>query len=169
MAVDITKISGYTSSYDVLGYLLRLMSSLWHRKLNAELAKIDLTEMQFVLLIGLGWLTSGKTDKVTQRELADYCGCSKALASQVMKKLVSKKLVSIGVDKKDARANMVSLTPLGEARLSEALVILRETDSAFRGESPEVFDRLFHALREAVAVSLDPSEGNLQEMGAMPR
>lgn len=169
MAVNITEISGYTSSYDVLGYLLRLMSSFWHRKLNAELAEIDLTEMQFVLLIGLGWLTSGKTDKVTQRELADYCGCSKALASQVMKKLVAKKLVSIGIDEKDARANMVSLTASGEKRLSEALVILRKTDIAFRGENPEIYDRLFHALRDAVAVSLDPSEGNLQELGAMPR
>ena len=169
MTVNISEISGYRSSYEVLGYLLRLMSSFWHRKLNAELAQIDLTEMQFVLLIGLGWLTSGKTDKVTQRELADYCGCSKALASQVMKKLVAKRLVSIGVDKNDARANMVALTKLGETRLQDALEILRKTDVAFRSEDPEVFDRLFHALRDAVAVSLDHGDGNLQALGAMPR
>ena len=169
MTVNISEISGYRSSYEVLGYLLRLMSSFWHRKQNAELAQMDLTEMQFVLLIGLGWLTSGKTDKVTQRELADYCGCSKALASQVMKKLVAKRLVSIGVDKNDARANMVALTKLGETRLKDALEILRKTDEAFRSEDPEVFDRLFHALRDAVAVSLDHGEGNLQALGAMPR
>ena len=64
---------------------------------------------------------------------------------------------------------MVALTKLGETRLKDALEILRKTDVAFRSEDPEVFDRLFHALRDAVAVSLDHGDGNLQALGAMPR
>ena len=90
ISLKLSQISRFKSSYDVLGYLLRLMSQIWHRQLNAQLATIDLTEMQFVLMIGLAWLSETRPDGVSQKELAEDCGCSTALASQVLQKLVSK-------------------------------------------------------------------------------
>ena len=169
MTLRLSEISGYTSSYDVLGYLLRLMSSIWHRKLNAELAKIDLTEMQFVLLIGLGWLQEANVTGVTQRELAEACGCSAALASQVMQKLVRKELVEVANNARDARARMVSLSAEGEKRLKAAAEILRRTDEQFRSDDPAVNDRLFDALRAAVEVKMRSVDQHFEELGAMPR
>lgn len=168
MTLKLSEISGYSSSYDVLGYLLRLMSSIWHRKLNAGLARIDLTEMQFVLLIGLGWLLEANVKGVTQRELADACGCSTALASQVMQKLVQKGLVDITSDARDARARLVSLSPAGEERLKEAVLILREADDEFRADDPEVHQHLFDALKAAIAVKFKGHKDHLDELGAMP-
>jgi DNA-binding MarR family transcriptional regulator len=168
MTLKLSEISGYTSSYDVLGYQLRLMSSIWHRKLNAGLAEIDLTEMQFVLLIGLGWLLEANVKGVTQRELADACGCSTALASQVMQKLVKKGLVDIASHSKDARARLVSLSADGEERLKEAVLILRRADEEFRADDPEINQQLFEALRAALAVKIKGANEHLDELGAMP-
>ncbi|WP_298163265.1 MarR family winged helix-turn-helix transcriptional regulator [Brevundimonas sp.] len=168
MTLKLSEISGYTSSYDVLGYQLRLMSSIWHRKLNAGLAEIDLTEMQFVLLIGLGWLLEANVKGVTQRELADACGCSTALASQVMQKLDKKGLVDISSHAKDARARVVSLSKTGEERLKQAVGILRKADEEFRADDPEVNQKLFEALRAALAVKIKGANDRLDELGAMP-
>lgn len=168
MTLELSKISGYSSSYDVLGYLLRLMSSIWHRQLNAELAKIDLTEMQFVLLVGLGWLLEADVKGVNQRQLADSCGCSAALASQVMQKLVKKGLVDVSSHDKDARARIVSLSPAGEQRLKQAVEVIRTTDDAFRADDPQVFDQLFDALRAAVEVKVRPVQEHPEKLGAMP-
>lgn len=169
MTLKLSEISGYRSSYDVLGYLLRLMSSIWHRQLNARLAKIDLTEMQFVLLIGLGWLMEANGLGVSQRELADSCGCSAALASQVMQKLVKKGLVDVTAHERDARARVVKLSPSGERRLAEAVRILRETDDEFRGDNPEISQRLYEALRAALEVKMLGVEEVAETFGAMPR
>jgi DNA-binding MarR family transcriptional regulator len=169
MTLKLSEISGYTSSYDVLGYLLRLMSSIWHRQLNAELSKIDLTEMQFVLLIGLGWMQEANVRGVTQRELADACGCSTALASQVMQKLVQKQLVVVAPDQNDARARLVSLSTSGETRLGEAVKILKRTDEAFRADNPEINQKLFDALRAAVEVKIKDVDEHPEQLGAMPR
>lgn len=168
MTLKLSEISGYTSSYDVLGYQLRLMSSIWHRKLNAGLARIDLTEMQFVLLIGLGWLLEANVRGVTQRELADACGCSTALASQVMQKLVKKGLVDVTNHASDARARVVSLSEVGEERLKQAVAILRQADEEFRADDPAVNKQLFDALKAALLVKIKGVDEHLDELGAMP-
>lgn len=169
MSLKLSDITGFSSSYDVLGYLLRLMSSIWHRQLNAELARIDLTEMQFVLMIGLGWLLESNVKGVTQRELAEACGVSTALASQVMKPLTKKGLVDVGPHATDARARVVSLSPSGEEKLKEAAAILRQADEQFRADNPKVFDKLFQALREAVDVKMTVAGNHPEDLGAMPR
>lgn len=169
MTLKLSNISRFNSSYDVLGYLLRLMSSIWHRKLNAELAKIDLTEMQFVLLIGLGWLLDANPKGVTQRTLADACGCSTALASQVMQKLVQKKLVLVSNDERDTRARIVRLSRAGEERLRKAVKILERTDEEFRSDNPAVAQQLFDALRAAIEVKMAGAEKPVEDLGAMPR
>jgi len=158
----------YRSSYDVLGYLLRLMSAIWHRQLNAELATIALTEKQFVLLIGLGWLVEKTPAGVSQKELAEACGCSTALASQVLKNLVRKDLVTIENDVRDARARVVRLSPTGADRLAQAVRILERTDEAFREDDPVVFNKLFDVLHEAIAVKLKNTTQPGRDFGAMP-
>jgi DNA-binding MarR family transcriptional regulator len=160
--------SRFHSAYDVLGYLLRLMSGLWHRQLNVELAKIELTEMQFVLLIGLGWLTETNPSGVNQKDLADACGCSRALASQVIQTLVRKEFVVITKDEKDARARIVRLSPAGEAVLQKAIPVLEKTDQEFWGGENEVTYRLREALRDALAMKLNDPTSAEEGVARMP-
>lgn len=169
MTLRISKISRYSSSYDVVGYLLRLMSSIWHRQLNSELASIDLTEMQFVLLMGLTWILEEQPEGVTQTELADACGCSKALASQVMQNLVRKSLVEITDHAKDARARIVRLSKAGESKVRAAVQILERTDAEFRSDNPAAAQRLFDALAEFIEIKLSRTSQPVQDLGAMPR
>ena len=163
-----SEVSRFKSSYDVLGYLLRLMSQIWHKQLNARLATIDLTEMQFVLMIGLAWLSEARPDGVSQKELAEDCGCSTALASQVLQKLVSKKLVAVDVDPKDARVRVVRLSPEGDKRIRKAVKILEKEDEKFRSDNPEVAQNLFEALKAAIAVKLASTSEPGHDLGAMP-
>jgi DNA-binding MarR family transcriptional regulator len=166
--LKLSKVSRFKSSYDVLGYLLRLMSQIWHRHLNAELAKIDLTEMQFVLMIGLAWLSETRSDGVSQKELAEDCGCSTALASQVLQKLVSKKLVEVKFDPNDARVRVVRLSAKGEKRIQKAVKILERADEDFRSDDPVVSQNLFDALKAAIAVKLATTSEPGHDLGAMP-
>jgi DNA-binding MarR family transcriptional regulator len=166
--LKLSAVSRFKSSYDVLGYLLRLMSQIWHRRLNAELAKIDLTEMQFVLMMGLAWLSESRSDGVSQKELAEDCGCSTALASQVLKHLVAKKLVEVKFDPSDGRARVVQLSKAGEKRIRMAVKILERTDEEFRSDDPEVSQNLFDALKAAIAVKLANSAQPGPDLGAMP-
>lgn len=168
MALKVSELSHFKSSYEVLGYLLRLVSSLWHRQLNAELAKIDLTEMQFVLLIGLGWMTEHQPKGISQKELAQACGCSTALASQVLQKLVRKELVIVKSDTRDARARVVRLSAAGEIKLKKAVQILDQTDADFRKDDPEVFENLYRALRAVAAVKMKSTTHPEADFGAMP-
>jgi len=140
LVVKISEISPYRSPEDVLGWLLRLLSALWHRKLNAELLAIDLTEMQFVLLIGLGWMTQ-EGDAVSQKDLGQFCRTSPALTSQVLRSLVRKKLVSIATGN-DTRMRMVLPSPLGESKLRQAVAILQATDEEFWKEEAATKKRL---------------------------
>lgn len=129
---------------------------------------MGLTEMQFVLLIGLGWLVESKPGGVSQKDLAQACGCSTALASQVLKNLVQKRLVTIRSDERDARARVVALSAEGETALGRAVEILESTDKEFRSDDPEVFDDLYAALHRAIAVKMRTSATPERDFGAMP-
>lgn len=153
MVVKISEISPYRSPEDVLGWLLRLLSALWHRELNAELAAIDLTEMQFVLLIGLGWMTP-EGQSVSQKDLGQFCRTSPALTSQVLRSLVRKKLVSIATGTNDTRMRMVQPTKLGEKKLRDAVAILQKTDGDFWKDEAETATRLKTDLLKVIRTKL---------------
>ena len=83
MAIDVSGFSRYSVPSDSLGFLLRQLFMLWRRSVESGLSSIDLTHIQFVLLIGLAWLTrEGK--RVRQLELGEFCKCSRALTSQTL-------------------------------------------------------------------------------------
>jgi MarR family transcriptional regulator, organic hydroperoxide resistance regulator len=164
MAFHVSTISRFHSSYDVLGYVLRLVSALWHRSLNAELAAIDLTEMQFVLLLGLAWLVEAQPDGVTQRELADACSCSAALASQVMQSLARKKLVDVSAHARDSRARVLRLSREGEAKVTQAVAILDRVDRDFWADDPALAADLADVLKRVIELKL----GKLPQGAAMP-
>lgn len=152
-SVDIPRISRYTSPADALGFLLNQLSRLWLRRLNASLASIDLTYLQFVLLIGLAWNTRSGGG-ITQKELGRFCKTSRALTSQVLRILERKGLIVQTVKPEDTRARLVELTAKGRMKVMKALPILDRAEDAFLAADPELKGRVDAALRAALVLEL---------------
>jgi MarR family transcriptional regulator, organic hydroperoxide resistance regulator len=148
--MKISKFSRYQTAEDILGVLLRRVSGLWRRRLNEELAKIDLTEMQFVVLMAIAWNTQEVRD-ITQARLSQHARIHKALLSQIMKTLVRKSLVAQS-ESKDSRTRSLRLTALGSAKVRKALTILERTEDAFWADIPEMAGRLRQDLGEILRV-----------------
>ncbi len=133
--MDLSRISRYGAAEDVLGVLLRRVSGLWRRELNSALAEIDLTEMQFVVLMALAW-KSNTQKRITQGELAEHARVSKALLSQILKSLTRKSLVRQTTRNGDSRVKELTLTKSGEGKVKEAVRILQTTEDAFWSDMP---------------------------------
>jgi len=153
VAVDIPGISRYTAPADALGFLLNQLSRLWLRRLNANLAEIGLTYLQFVLLIGLAWNTRSGGG-ITQKALGRFCKTSRALTSQVLRTLERKALIVQSVDPSDTRARLVGLTAKGKNKVLKALPILDRAEDEFLAGDPTVKRRAEDALRAALLLEL---------------
>ena|ERR1700759_1923210 len=148
--MNLSKFSRYRAAEDILGVLLRRVSGLWRRRLNEELVTIDLTEMQFVVLMAIAWNTQD-TPNITQAQLSQQARIHKALLSQIMKTLVRKGLVASS-NSKDSRTRALRLTAAGSAKVRKALKILERTEDAFWADIPEMAGRLRKDLGEILRV-----------------
>src|SRR4051794_8828007 len=110
----VSQISGYDRAEDILGVLIRRVSGLWRRTLNARLSEIDLTEMQFVLLLAIAW-KSEDSEACTQSALVQQTKISRALASQVLRSLVRKRFI-LKSTSADTRTWGLRLTTRGEKK-----------------------------------------------------
>lgn len=168
MGSHISEISHFKSPDDILGYLIRVLSSLWTRRLNAVLIEIDLTEMQFVVLMAVGW-RGDQPDGLTQAEMCDFCRISTALGSQVLASLVAKKLVSVKPKPNDGRAKVVVLTRAGRGKLAEAVQILEVLDRSFWSRDPARVKRLKTDIQAVIAEASEVGEANVEAPVAKTR
>jgi DNA-binding MarR family transcriptional regulator len=157
--VDIPGISRYTAPGDALGFLLNQLSRLWLRRLNANLAAIELTYLQFVLLLGLAWNTRSGGG-ITQKALGGFCKTSRALTSQVLRTLERKALIAQTVDPSDTRARLVGLTAKGKAKVLKALPILDRAEDEFLAGDPALKHRVEDVLRAALLLELEQPASN---------
>jgi DNA-binding MarR family transcriptional regulator len=153
MSIDVSKFSRYSTPSDSLGFLLRQLFMLWRRSVESGLARIDLTHMQFVLLIGLGWLTRNG-ESVRQFELGRFCKSSRALTSQTLTTLIRKKLVVRVPDPMDGRSNLLRLSPAGERKLREAVPVLEAVEERFLASDAGLHAQLERDLRQALTIEL---------------
>jgi DNA-binding MarR family transcriptional regulator len=91
------------------GFLLWKATNLWQREIKKTLKKFDLTHTQFVILASSHWLTS-KTENITQVEIANFIDIDKMMTSNVIRKLIEKKLLKRKEHKTDTRAKTINLT-----------------------------------------------------------
>jgi DNA-binding MarR family transcriptional regulator len=162
----VTQVSGYNRAEDILGVLIRRVSGLWRRTLNAQLSQIDLTEMQFVLLLGIAW-KSQDGDTFTQSELAQHTKISRALASQVLRSLVRKRFI-LKSTSSDTRTWRLRLTARGEKKVEQAFTILRRTEEEFWGNIPDLAGSLRTALQAVLTHHAHALEGfvDVRTLGA---
>ncbi len=129
MTIDWTK-SRFALPEDSAGYLLWQVTHSWQRQVEAALAELDITHLQFVLLAGIGWLTRNG-DLLTQVQLAEFCKIDVMQISQVVRKLEVKNLIERSAHPTDTRAKVLTLTPTGEATLEQALPLVEHLDTEF--------------------------------------
>ena len=133
-------IFGYHRPEENNGYLLWQVSMRWQLVMNQQLRAVGLTLTQFSLLAGLYWLDQ-QGEVVTQQRLADYAHTDKMMTSKVMQTLETKGLVQRLDNPQDGRAKQLLLTPVGEASLRQANLVVEQVDRAF-----------FHPIRSGATI-----------------
>ncbi len=129
------------------GYRLWTVTHAWRRRLEAALAPLGLTHMQFVLLAKTAWLTH-QGEAPTQTRIACSAHVDRMMVSKVLRALEEKGFVARTAHPDDPRANSVGITAAGKAALCEAIPIMRATQDAY-------FDRLGEDGKAALAGQLD--------------
>ncbi|WP_410480655.1 MarR family winged helix-turn-helix transcriptional regulator [Pseudomonas plecoglossicida] len=106
----------------------------WQRQLNALLKPLGLTQPQFAILAVCGWLTRN-CEQITQQGIASFTGMDRMHISQIISRLEKDGLVEKRIDPDDHRANLLSLSKEGLARLRIAMPIVEAFDLAFFGKT----------------------------------
>jgi DNA-binding MarR family transcriptional regulator len=130
MTIDWEKASQFAVPEDSMGFLLWQVVHLWQRQVEAALAELDITHLQFVLLAGIGWLTRNG-DLLSQVQLAEFCKIDVMQISQVARKLEVKELIQRSAHPTDTRAKVINLTASGVAILDRALPLVEGLDAEF--------------------------------------
>ncbi len=115
------------------GFLLWKTTNLWQREIKKALRKYDLTHTQFVILASTYWLSS-ENEYITQVEIANFIDIDKMMTSNVIRKLIDKKLIKREEHKTDTRAKVVQLTKKGMQILEKSVAEVENFDNLFFGK-----------------------------------
>jgi len=102
----------------------------WQRAIDAALAPLGLTHVQFVLLACTWWLNT-HGEHPNQLALARQAGTEVKMTSQVLRTLESKGLVEREVDPADTRARRLRVTTLGTDLAPRAIAAVEQADADF--------------------------------------
>lgn len=112
------------------GFLLWQVTTSWQRAIAAALRPHALTQVQFVLLAGLLWLSRSEGE-TTQAALARQTQLDPMMTSQVLRSLQARGLVQRTAHSSDNRARTVTLTARGRRLLAQALPAVEGADAQF--------------------------------------
>ncbi len=129
------------------GFRLWHVQHAWTRRLEAALAPVGLTHMQYVMLRAADFLAR-QGERPAQRCLADVLATDRMMVSKVVRLLESKGLVVRCVHPDDQRANHVALTDAGRRSLAGAI-------EAAQAEQARFFGRLGPARQAEFGALLD--------------
>lgn len=116
---------------DSTGFLLWQVTALWQRQIAQALRPHALTQIQFVLLADLLWLSTEKQIEVTQIMLARHTKADTMTTSQVLRTLEEKGHIERKVHSEDTRAKSLHLTPAGKKIVFKAIPSVEKVDKEF--------------------------------------
>jgi DNA-binding MarR family transcriptional regulator len=115
---------------DSTGFLIWQVTTLWQREVGRALRPLELTQVQFVLLASLLWLS--KTEKsITQIRLARHAKLDVMMCSQVLRVLEKRKWIRRLSHPSDTRAKQLELTSEGERLCFSAVPLVEKVDELF--------------------------------------
>lgn len=136
-------------AHDSTGLLLWQLTTIWQRAITAALKPYDLTQIQFVLLASLLWL-SGKEKCITQIMLARHAKLDVMMTSQVLRTLESRSLIIRHAHPTDTRAKMLELTHSGKQLAIHAIPAVEGVDNDFFNVLGQQRNSFNHALRSLI-------------------
>ncbi|WP_175330688.1 MULTISPECIES: MarR family winged helix-turn-helix transcriptional regulator [Candidatus Ichthyocystis] len=124
-----TRLS-WVNMNNMSGFLLYSAYFSWKRKIENALSPHELTHVQFMLLMSLGFMTKDVA-LVSQNDLAKFLKFDVTMTSQVLRNLEKRGLLSRSQKKGDERAKFPKLTEEGTKKIQEATRDLLKTESDF--------------------------------------
>lgn len=121
------------------------VSLRWQRDVAAALQQLDLTRVQFVLLATAWWLNR-QGEQPSQVAVATAAGTDVKMASQVIRTLEQKGLVSRDTNAADTRARRLAVTDAGKAMAPRAIEVVEAVDRALLGRLSNRAGRDFVAI-----------------------
>jgi DNA-binding MarR family transcriptional regulator len=147
---------------NVVGFVLWRVLHRYLREVDRALAPLDLTHLQFQMLVQAAWLArSGEA--VTQAELARFGDIHRMQVSLMIKALEGKGLVARMRSPSDERAKRIEVTAAGLKSLRRALPVVIEVQRRLFGEEGRPGGSLLTAL-----LRLDGSHG-AEPIGLNPK
>jgi MarR family transcriptional regulator, lower aerobic nicotinate degradation pathway regulator len=107
-------VQGMHSLDDSIGYLLGRAYTEGHRNLHKELADLDLTPQQYVIVMKLNEL-----GEASQNLLGRSVGMKRVTVHGIISRLSSGGLIEVRGDDADRRLALLSLSPAGKALVGE--------------------------------------------------
>jgi DNA-binding MarR family transcriptional regulator len=142
------------SSSDSIGLSFIKTYNLWHKRIKEQLATLNLTHPQYVVLASLGYL-SQYHEEVNQVAISKQSDIDVMTVSTIIKNLEKAKLITRQESKKDTRAKIVQLTKNGEIILNKALPIVEEIDAKFFGVLDSNREQLNAFLIELIEANME--------------
>jgi DNA-binding MarR family transcriptional regulator len=122
---------------DAAGTLLWQAANAWQLQLRRALAPTGVNFVQYALLAGLAELGRQAGD-VTQVRLARHVGTDAMTASQALRGLARRRLITRRVHAADPRARALELAPQGAALVATAAPLVAAAEAQFfAGLGPE--------------------------------
>ncbi len=129
------------------GFRLWHLKHAWSRRLEAELAPLGLTYLQFVMLRAADRLAR-LGERPSQARLAEVLATDRMLVSKVLRLLTQKGLIVRPIHPEDARAVEVVITEAGRQALLAARPIAQAAqDGVLRAAGPGAPRRVRHDAR----------------------
>ena len=138
------------SPEDAVGFLLWRVAHRYQREIDRACAAVNLTHLQFVILVMSAWL--GRSEEtLNQTSLAAFSGIHPMQISAVLKTLEAKKLIARRRGKSDIRSKEIGVTAQGLSLLGEALPLAAAAQDRFFGPDKDAGEDLHRSLRQIVA------------------
>lgn len=162
-AKDITKLfetASLGAPENAVGFVLWRVVVRYQREVDRALARLDLTNLQFMTLIMAAWLGRAG-EAVTQTDLSLFGDIQKMQVSHMLKTLESKGMVARSRSALDVRAKHIEVTAAGLAVLRRALPLVIDVQRRSFGTQGapggSLLTALLHLDGEQLAESKKPS------------
>ncbi len=140
-----------------VGFWIWRMSLAYQNQVESVLRDLDLTHLQFLILVLSGWLNV-TAPPVHQSDLVAISGVKAAQVSLMIKALKAKGLISQTMSTSDTRARVIVLTPEGIGQLGRAaprMTALQQRIWPGGAETSALLDLVKATLRRIDAVRTD--------------
>lgn len=136
---------------DSPGFLLWQLTNQWQQQQRSALKPLGITHPQFVALAGILWLCNQNEEGPSQNQVAEFTHIDKMMMSDLVKTLLTKKLIERFRDLTDKRAYALSLTPKGHQLILKAIPLVEKVDADFFKTTTPGLSKLMVILNQRIS------------------